>query len=119
MKKRKENEKRGLRSVTQEKESVAKEERSVPQLMGEATLLSTRAECPLGEQHREPNKNRQLCPAHYKGRAQNGALGPRESKLCPALVEGRIGLSKEKIQVKNINHACHKVRTKNHEEAKL
>ena len=38
MKKRKEKEKRGLRSVAQGKESVAKERRSVPHAKGEANI---------------------------------------------------------------------------------
>ncbi|QHO39183.1 uncharacterized protein DS421_4g126870 [Arachis hypogaea] len=98
--------------------SVAEGIRSVPHAKGEATLPSTRADCPLGGQHKKTKERRQLCPAHYKGRAQNGALGPRGREPCSALVEGRIGLSKERNSRENVTHACYKVRTRNHEEAK-
>ena len=100
MKKRKENEKRGLRSVTQEKKSVAKERGSVPHCNGEATLPSTRADCSLGGQHQVTKQARQPCPAHSKGRAQNDALEPREANSALPLWRAESGSMRKKIKKK-------------------
>ncbi|QHO38724.1 uncharacterized protein DS421_4g122850 [Arachis hypogaea] len=49
---------------------------------GEATLPSTRADCPLGGQHKGTKKRRQPCPAHSKGRAQNVPWDQEEENLA-------------------------------------
>ncbi|QHO57320.1 uncharacterized protein DS421_3g81290 [Arachis hypogaea] len=49
---------------------------------GEATLPSTRADCPLGRQHKGTKKRRQPCPAHSKGRAQNVPWDQEEENLA-------------------------------------
>ncbi|QHO49832.1 uncharacterized protein DS421_1g17420 [Arachis hypogaea] len=85
---------------------------------GRQALPSTRAHCPLGGQHKGTRQRRQLCPAHYKGRAQICALESRRRKCCPALHKGSIGLTKEENQRKNAYDACYKSRTRNKKEAR-
>ncbi|QHO53787.1 uncharacterized protein DS421_2g51040 [Arachis hypogaea] len=67
---------------------------------GEATLPSTRADCPLGGQHKGTKKRRQPCPAHSKGRAQNVPWDQEEENLALPSTRAVSGSPRKEIKGK-------------------
>ena len=63
-------------------------------------MPSTRADCPLRGQHKRTKKRRQLCPAHYKGRAQNVPWDQEEENLALPLWRAESGSPRKKFKRK-------------------
>ena len=79
---------------------MAKAMGSVPHAKGEATFPSTRADCPLGGQHKKSKQGRQICPAHYKGRAQNVPWDQEKENLALPLWRAESGSLRKKFKGK-------------------